>query len=670
MSRYAFENLLREPIELYGGILLFVIAFIVYQWPTVFLLFGSTQFVALVVIAGLASKHVASGFQILRFKQRLLKQSAFAKNTKTLPCNPHQLYLGKGFQWLPIHRQRLHLLNQVYNQHYLHKSSLYQWIDSHARRYPAGLLSKFRKLPFSPFQPLPDIGGKPALHGVGSDGEKNIYLHQHNRNSHMVVFGMTRVGKTRLMSNIVTQDIRNGEAVLIIDPKSDLELLQDIVAACKVAKREKDLMILHAGMPILSAKYNPLANFVNISEIATRVTGAIQAEGEGKQFQDFAWKFLNIVATCLYDMGESLSYTTLAFYVTRPKQLLYQYGESRLPVSEPDYHSAIEQIMADNSNKIDKKGNKKPDLSRPDAVQIYVDRYIQKTLSKGDKSIYDDILADLYYAASLGDEYYSKITASLGPVFDKINKTAAREIFSWEGQTTLPVIQLESVIQQKKIVYMGLDALSNEAMAKAVSQALIADLVTLCGKLYKTSPDKKFPLCLHVDEFSNLVRDEFINLLNKAGGAGIKVAAYTQTVNDLGAVFGANKDKMKMLLGNFGTMIMLRVANLDTAETFVNCLERTQTRSLTPYTTTSDKPDAQDGDFFTTQNTDSVKEESQAIIEINDVFSLPKGQAFVLTDGGKLYKVRIPLPEAQQGIPNNFEDIMKTINLDQEKNNA
>ncbi len=225
------------------------------------------------------------------------------------------------------------------------------------------------------------------------------------------------------------------------------------------------------------------------------------------------------------------------------------------------------------------------------------------------------------------------------------------------------MIQLEEVIREKKVVYIGLDALSNEAMAKAVSQAAIADLLTMIGKLYKTAPDKKFPLCLHVDEFSNLVRDEFINLLNKAGGAGVKVAAYTQTVNDLGAVFGTNKDKPKMLLGNFGTMIMLRVANEDTAETFVNCLERTQTRSATPYTTTSDKPDTQDGDFFTTQNTDSISEEYQSIIEVNHLFSLPKGQAFVLTDGGKLYKIRIPLPEKQQTIPNTFEEILTQVNI-------
>lgn len=665
MSKYAFENLLREPIELYGGIFLSMIGAILFLYPHLFLLFGATQWVVLALVLVLSLKHIISGWRVVSFKRRLLKMTAFSMNTKTLPAHKDQLYLGQGFAWQPIHRQRLHLLNQVQNQQYLQPSKFYQWVDKTARKNPQGTINRLRNLPFSPFKPLPDIGGKPSLHGVGSDAEQAIHLHQHNRNSHMVVFGMTRVGKTRLMCNIVAQDILNGEAVLVIDPKSDLELLQDMIAATQAANRMDDLMILHAGMPEISAKYNPLKNFVNISEVATRITGAISAEGEGQQFKDFAWKFLNIVATCLSEIEKPITYTTLSFYVARPKQLLYEYGEKTFSQKHSDYQEKIDQILAENSNKIDKKGNKKSDMTLPEAVQIYVDQYIQETLQKGDHSIYDDIIVDLHHAASLGDEYYSKITASLGPVFDKINKTSAREIFSWEGDTTLPIIQLEEVIRDRKIVYMGLDALSNEAMAKAVSQALIADLVTLIGKLYKTAPDKKFPLCLHVDEFSNLVRDEFINLLNKAGGAGVKVAAYTQTVNDLGAVFGTNQHKPKMLLGNFGTVIMLRVANEDTAELFVNCLERTQTRSATPYTTTSDKPDTQDGDFFTTQNTDSINEEYQSIIEVNHLFSLPKGQAFVLTDGGKLFKIRIPLPEKQEGLPNTFDELMNMINKKQ-----
>jgi len=662
MSRYAFENLLREPIELHGGVLLAVMGVGVWCFPKVFLLAPGPKVVAASLIGVLAAKHLWQGLKILRYKQRLIAQKFFLKGVNEFKPHSHQLYIGKGFVWQPIHRQRLHLLNQVKNQHYLRPSKLYQWIDHYARRHPNGMISQLRALPGSPFQTLPDIGGKPILHGVGSDQERDIYLHQHNRNSHMVVFGMTRVGKTRFMSNTVVQDILNGEAVLVVDPKSDLELLQDMMAACQQAGREEDLLILHAGIPDLSAKYNPLTNFVNVSEVATRVTSAIQAQGEGKQFQDFAWKFLNIVSTCLHEMGEILSYTNLSFYVTRPKQLLYQYCEARLSKADEHYRETIESLMAENSNKFDNKGKKKADITRPEAVKLYVDRYIQETLDKGDRTIYDSIIVDLHYAASLGEEYYSKITASLGPVFDKINKTSAREVFSWEGETDLPIIQLEEVIQKKQVVYIGLDALSNQAMAEAVSQALIADLVTLCGKLYKASPDKKFPLCLHVDEFSNMVRDEFINLLNKAGGAGIKVSAYTQTVNDLGAIFCTNHHKMKMLLGNFGTVAMLRVANEDTAKTFVDCLERTQTRNVTPYTTTSDKPDTQDGDFFTTQNTDSVQESYQSIIDVNHLFSLPKGQAFVLADGGQLYKIRIPLLKPQGGLPNTFEEIMQQIN--------
>ena len=37
------------------------------------------------------------------------------------------------------------------------------------------------------------------------------------------------------------------------------------------------------------------------------------------------------------------------------------------------------------------------------------------------------------------------------------------------------------------------------------------------------------------------------------------------TINDLGAAFSGNADKAKMLMGNFGTMTMLRVSNEDTA---------------------------------------------------------------------------------------------------------
>ena len=152
----------------------------------------------------------------------------------------------------------------------------------------------------------------------------------------------------------------------------------------------------------------------------------------------------------------------------------------------------------------------------------------------------------------------------------------------------------------------------------------------------------------------------------------MRVTAYTQTVNDLGVAFGSSHDKPKMLLGNFSNMLMMRVGNLDTARIFTDCLEEIHTRSTTPSTMSNDRPDGDHGELFTTYNTDSVQEQRSKIIVENDLFSLPKGQAFLLTDGGELYKIRIPLlkqgikqdqPGSDIKIPSTFESLMNEVNL-------
>jgi len=362
-------------------------------------------------------------------------------------------------------------------------------------------------------------------------------------------------------------------------------------------------------------------------------------------------------------MGENISYKSLAFFVTRPRQLLLAYCDKILPKKDKDYLYKIEEIIKKNSGKIDKSGNPE-NFTRADAARLYVAQYIESVISKGDFSaLHDSIIADLHHAAEIGEEYYGKITASLGPVFDKINKTSAGEVFSWEHSFGLPVINLEDIIKRKQVVYIGLDSMSNKAMSEAVGQAVIADLISLCGRLYKDVPNKNRLLCLHTDEFSEIVRDEFVTLLNKAGGAGIRVTAYTQTVNDLGVAFGSSRDKPKMLLGNFGTSIFLRVANQDTARIFTDCLETIRARSTTPSTMANDRSDGHSGELFTTYNTDTIVESKEPLIVENDLFSLPKGQAFVLTNGGELYKIRIPLPKNDGASPPTFDTLLSEVNL-------
>ena len=65
---------------------------------------------------------------------------------------------------------------------------------------------------------------------------------------------------------------------------------------------------------------------------------------------------------------------------------------------------------------------------------------------------------------------------------------------------------------------------------------MFSDLVSVAGHIYKHGVDDGLPgslaggkvrINLHADEFNELIGDEFIPMVNKAGGAGVQVTAYT-----------------------------------------------------------------------------------------------------------------------------------------------
>ncbi|WP_457603854.1 type IV secretion system DNA-binding domain-containing protein, partial [Legionella pneumophila] len=100
----------------------------------------------------------------------------------------------------------------------------------------------------NPFRPDPPVGGSPFLHGVGEE-DKPVYIPQDVRVGHTFVVGTTRVGKTRLASILINQDIRNGDGVIVVDPKGDQDLVRDMLAACEVSGRTEDFKIVHLGFP-------------------------------------------------------------------------------------------------------------------------------------------------------------------------------------------------------------------------------------------------------------------------------------------------------------------------------------------------------------------------------------------------------------------------------------
>src|SRR5260370_35170728 len=129
---------------------------------------------------------------------------------------------------------------------------------------------------------------------------------------------------------------------------------------------------------------------------------------------------------------------------------------------------------------------------------------------------------------------------------------------------------------------------------------MCSDLVSVAGHIYKfgvddglpnSSASAKIPINVHADEFSELMGDEFIPMVNKGGGAGVQVTAYTQTLTDIEARIGS-RAKAGQVIGTFNNLFMLRVRETATAELLTKELPKVEVyaTSLTRRAPTSAHP--------------------------------------------------------------------------------
>ena len=269
----------------------------------------------------------------------------------------------------------------------------------------------------------------------------------------------------------------------------------------------------------------------------------------------------------------------------------------------------------------------------------------------------DGVVDGLISAINYDRTYFDKITASLLPLMEKLISGRIGELISpnYEDMAdTRPIFEWLDVIKRKGIVYVGLDALSDFTVSAAVGNSMFADLVAIAGHIYKHGIDAGVPeavrdrskpkISIHADEVNELMGNEFIPLLNKAGGAGVQVTAYTQTWSDIVARLG-DSAKAGQVMGNFNSLIMLRVRELETAELLTKQLPEVQVHSMTLVSGVTDTSDTTLDVDFTSTNQDRINVVDVPMLVPADLVSLPKGQAFCLLQGGQLWKVRFPLPD-------------------------
>lgn len=665
MSEF-FDARLRPPVEAVPALNYLAGALLLQFQPGFFFPFlPSLAHQAALGLYGLAAWRGWQAWRIIAYHRRLSRLPRYVLPPRKIPASTTRLFLGRGFQWDQRHSQRLIEAREPIARKYLEPGPLYRLARriEHAAEgnlllRPLARLTAADRV-FNPVRPLPEVGGDPALHGIGVEDESEVYLPIGERVGHTLVLGTTRVGKTRLAEILVTQDIRRQDVVIVFDPKGDIDLLRRMYAEAKRAGRLDHFHVFHLGYPEISERYNPVGEFGRITEVASRTTAPLPDQGNSAAFKEFAWRFTNVIAQALVGLGRKPDLKTIARYVTHIEPLLVEYFHLWLDQEGPtDWREAVQRIEADeNFPKRLPHALKGRDL-HANALVAYYKR----------ENLYDPVCEGLKSTFEYDKTYFDKLTASLLPLIEKLTSGPIGKLIApayGDVEDTRPLLDWRKVIREGGIVYVGLDALSDAEVAGAVGNAMFADLTSIAGQLYKFGDTQGLPdlpghrprkVALHADEFNELIGKEFIPMVNKAGGAGFQVTAYTQTLADIEARLG-DRARADQAIGNFNSLVMLRVRNETTARLLTDQLPKVRVYTKIAESRTTDNVDPSTPVDFVSQNADRLSQTEIEMLTPADLISLPKGQAFALIEGGKLYKLRLPLAGQDPLLPQGIEEI-------------
>ncbi|MDM9652376.1 type IV conjugative transfer system coupling protein TraD [Pseudomonas wenzhouensis] len=653
---HAIEVLLRPAVELYTVAVCAIAALLSLVAPWSLALSPSIGLGSALAFLAFGAIRLRDALVILRYRRNIRRLPRYVMTSREVPVSQQRLFIGRGFRWEQRHTHRLTQTFRPEFRRYVEPTPAYQLARRLEERlefapFPLSQLARLSAwdVPLNPLRPLPPVGGLPRLHGI-EPNEVDVSLPLGERVGHSLVLGATRVGKTRLAELFVTQDIRRRnaagehEVVIVFDPKGDADLLKRMYVEAKRAGREGEFYVFHLGWPDISARYNAVGRFGRISEVATRIAGQLSGEGNSAAFREFAWRFVNIIARALVELGQRPDYLLIQRHVVNIDALFIEYAQQYFARHEPKAWDIIVQL----EGRLNDKNIPRNMIGREKRV-VALEQYLSQV------RVYDPVLDGLRSAVRYDRTYFDKIVASLLPLLEKLTTGKTAQLLApnyADLNDPRPIFDWMQIVRKRAVVYVGLDALSDAEVAAAVGNSMFADLVSVAGHIYKFGIDDglpgalagaRVPINVHADEFNELMGDEFVPLVNKGGGAGLQVTAYTQTLSDIEARVG-NRAKAGQVIGNFNNLFMLRVRETATAELLTRQLPKVDVYTTTLVSGATDSSDIHGPTDFTSNAQDRISTASVPMIEPAHVVGLPKGQAFALLQGGQLWKIRMPLP--------------------------
>ncbi len=357
-----------------------------------------------------------------------------------------------------------------------------------------------------------------------NDKISEIAIPDSDRKGHFWCFGTTRVGKTRVLENMVEQDIRKGYSVLVLDPKGDLDLLEKIVQVAYEEGREAELMLVTPIFPQVSAVIDPLSHYYMPEELVGHIVSGVSV-GKEKFFYNVAYEISLVVVQSLLLMAKA-----------EGKSPRFNLNDIKNRISREELERLKEEVAA-----------------------------LEASDKQMDQGEFDEekkqLIMDLEKILASPADYYGKVSSSLrvalmeltsGNIGKVVGKAPSNRFLNRleEGKRVIMVVQLGAMLTR--------------AAASTLGKVVVSMVQSFVGRVFASGREVSPPLCAYIDEAQNVLYHGIDDLFAKAGGAGVWVHGFAQSVSQIYKEIG--KDFGNAILDNTNTKIFLRVPDPDTAK--------------------------------------------------------------------------------------------------------
>jgi conjugal transfer pilus assembly protein TraD len=624
-----FEMPWRTAFEAYAAAVWAIsVCVLLYMWQTAIV--PRTPFLLLACLAGtFFTINLWRSWEIWRLKWSLGGKSiSFITDPqlqKKVDDVKGSLWVGKGFDWTPVHTQRVYEIKRADPEQFYPPKAI-MWIAEQWTGEKVGANT-------------PDYIGAPWIHGVSVD-EEDLYVPIQNFVGNTLLVGTTRCGKTRFLELIAEMAITLGYTVICIDPKGDVPFDKSLRAACKQANREADFVRFHLAFPGDSVRIDPLKNYTNPSDIASRIAALMPGGDKSSSFRDFAWAVLNAIVMGMLATDEKPTLVGIRSYVDNGvadllTRVTLNYYDSALG---GNWETAVAAFAKTKPAK-GKKGESDGEVIVRQSLNLLLDYYGDVLVPRGMRDEAIEAMSTIYKHDSA---HYGKMIANLVPVLGMLTTGELGALLSPNPRDvtdTRPMTDLASLIRSNSVVSIGLDALANKTISSAVGSMLLSDLTSVAAAIYNYGGDHK--IFLLVDEAAEVVNDPYIQMLNKSAGAGFINVAAIQTIPDLAARF-ESMDKARQMLGNFNNLFSMRIKDRVTQDFVTETFGETYvyTKQLTHSTSSSTEKTIT---HFTGSVMERISESLEDVLPSDLLGQLPNWQYIAAVSGGRLIKGRLPI---------------------------